>query len=78
VPNRRALVVPYLKKKLAFEVFISGVVLFDAVGCYAYRLPTLQFLPMWAGAMVEIEAGARTFSWLSKRIHFRPVKPLPA
>jgi len=58
-----------VKKKLAFEIFISGVVVFDAVGCYAYGLPTIQFLPMWVGAMLEIEVGARTLGWLSRRIH---------
>ncbi len=52
------------------------MVVFDAVGCYAYRLPTIQFFPMWVGAMLEIEVGARALGWLSRRIHlprsFRP------
>ena len=58
-----------MKKKLAFETFITAVVIFDAIGCYSYHLPTLQFAPMWVGAMLEIEVGARAFGWLSRRIH---------
>jgi hypothetical protein len=45
------------------------VVVFDAAGFYAYGLPYLQFLPMWAGAMLEIEIGARALGWLSKHVH---------
>jgi hypothetical protein len=57
------------RKKALFQVFISGVVVFDAIGCYAYHLPTLQFLPMWAGAMLEIEVGARALGFLARRLH---------
>lgn len=59
-----------MRKKLAFEIFISAVVVFDAVGANAYHLPIWQFFPMWVGAMLEIEVGARVLSWLSKRVHF--------
>ena len=58
-----------MKKKLAFEVFISGAVVFDAIGWHAYHLPVWQFFPMWVGAMAEIELGARALGWLSKRAH---------
>jgi len=57
------------KKKLAFEIFISGVVVFDAVGSNAYHLPVWQFLPMWVGAMLEIEVGAKLLSWTSRLVH---------
>ena len=59
----------YLRNKTAFEIFISAVVVFDTVGYNAYHLPIWQFLPMWVGAMLEIEAGARALSWLSKLFH---------
>jgi len=55
---------------VAFEVFISAVVVFDILGYNAYHLPIWQFFPMWVGAIAEIEVGARALSWLSKRVHF--------
>jgi len=69
-----------LRKKIAFQVFISAVVVFDAVGCHAFHLPTLQFLPMWVGAMMEIEVEARALAFLGRRFHScRPLGPrLPA
>ena len=58
-----------MKKKLALEVFVSGVVVFDIIGWYSNGLPIWQFFPMWAWAIVEIEVGARVLSWLGKRVH---------
>jgi hypothetical protein len=58
-----------LKKKLALEIFVSGVVVFDIVGWNIQGLPIWQFFPMWAWAIVEIEIGARVISWLGKRVH---------
>jgi hypothetical protein len=46
------------------------VVVFDTFGAHAYHLPIWQFFPMWVGAMLEIELGARVLSWLSKLFHF--------
>jgi hypothetical protein len=57
-----------LKKKHALELFVSGIVVFDILGWSADGLPIWQFFPMWAGAIVEIEVGARVLSWLAKRI----------
>jgi hypothetical protein len=56
-----------LNKKLALEVFVSGVVVFDTLGYAWEHLPVWPFLPMWVGAMVEIQVGARVLSWL--RVH---------
>ena len=58
-----------MKKKLALEIFISGVVVFDIIGWDLNGLPIWQFFPMWAWAIVEIEVGARILSWLGKRVH---------
>jgi len=58
-----------LKKKHALEIFVSAIVVFDIVGWSASDLPIWQFFPMWAGAIVEIEVGARVISWLGKRVH---------
>jgi hypothetical protein len=58
-----------LKKKLALEIFISAIVVFDIIGWNVQGLPIWQFFPMWAWAIVEIEVGARLISWLSKRVH---------
>jgi hypothetical protein len=58
-----------VKKKLAFEIFISGVVIFDMFGSYSYHLPIWPFFPMWVGAILEIEIGARLLNWLSKWVH---------
>jgi hypothetical protein len=44
-----------VKKKLAFEIFISAVVVFDILGSRANHLPIWQFFPMWVGAIIEIE-----------------------
>jgi hypothetical protein len=60
-----------LRKTFAFEIFITGVIIFDALGWEWKHLPVWPFLPMWVGAMVEIEVGARIMSWLSKRVHLR-------
>jgi hypothetical protein len=57
-----------LNKKLAFEVFVTGVVVFDALGYAWEHLPVWPFLPMWVGAMVEIQVGARVLGWLRVRI----------
>jgi hypothetical protein len=56
-----------LNKKLALEVFVTGVVIFDSVGYAWEHLPVWPFLPMWVGAMVEIQVGARVLGWL--RVH---------
>jgi hypothetical protein len=58
-----------LKKKHALEIFISAIVVFDIIGSNASDLPIWQFFPMWVGAIIEIEVGARVLSWLAKRIH---------
>jgi hypothetical protein len=58
-----------LKKKLGFEIFMTGVVVWDVVASNALHLPTLQFLPMWVGAMLEIEVGSRILSWFSSHVH---------
>jgi len=58
-----------LRKKLAFEIFISAVVVWDIVASNAYHLPTLQFFPMWVGAILEIEVGARVLTWFSRHVH---------
>ena len=58
-----------LKKKLAFEIFISVVVVWDILASNAYHLPTLQFFPMWVGAILEIEVGARILGWFSRHAH---------
>lgn len=58
-----------MKKRLVLEILISAVLVFDIVGYYALQLPIWQFFPMWAGAIVEIEVGARILTWLSKRVH---------
>ncbi len=58
-----------MKKKLAVEVFMTAVVIFDAAGYYSYHLPVWPFLPMWAGAMLEVEVGARVLTWLSRHLH---------
>jgi len=55
-----------LRKKLAVAMFVSGVVAFDAAGYHAYHLPVWPFLPMWVGAMAEVELGSRAIAWLSK------------
>ena len=56
-----------LKKKLALEAFMSGVVVFDALGYAWQHLPVWPFLPMWVGAILEVEVGARVLVWL--RVH---------
>jgi hypothetical protein len=58
-----------LKKKHALEIFVSGIVVFDIIGWSVDGLPIWQFFPMWVGAIVEIEVGARVLSWLGKRVH---------
>jgi hypothetical protein len=62
-----------LKKKRALEIFVSAIVVFDAIGWYANGLPIWQFFPMWVGAIVEIEVGARVISWFGKRVHLPKV-----
>jgi hypothetical protein len=68
-PVKVASMVMRLRKKLALEVFVSAVVVFDILGYEANHLPILQFFPMWVGAMLEIEVGGRILGWLSKRVH---------
>lgn len=58
-----------MRKKLALEIFISAVIIFDIWGWNANHLPVWQFFPMWAEAIVEIEVGARLVSWLSRTFH---------
>ncbi len=58
-----------MKKKRAFEIFMSGVVVFDILGSAWDHLPVWQFFPMWGAMILEIEVGARAFAWLSKRLH---------
>lgn len=60
---------PKLKKRRAFELFMTGVVVFDVVGFELAHLPVWQFLPLWLGMIVEVEASARFLTWLSKHVH---------
>jgi len=63
-----------LKKKHALEIFVSGIVVFDIIGWSVDGLPIWQFFPMWVGAIVEIEVGARVLSWLGKRVHLSKLR----
>jgi hypothetical protein len=56
-----------LKKKLALELFVTGVVIFDSLGYAWQHHPIWPFIPMWVGAMIEIQVGAKVLSWL--RLH---------
>ncbi len=64
-----------MKKRRAFEIFMTGVVIFDAVGYQIAHLPIWQFLPLWVWMIVEVEVGARALSWLSRRLHFHRPHP---
>ena len=59
-----------MRKKLAVEVFVSGVVVFDMVGSWAYHLPVWPFLLMWVGAMLEVEFWARVIGFAARHLHF--------
>jgi len=59
-----------VKKKLAVEIFVSAVVVFDMFGSWAYHLPVWPFFLMWAGAMLEVEFWARVIGFVSRHVQF--------
>jgi len=64
-----------VKTKLAFEIFMSGVVVFDIFGSAWRHLPIWEFFPMWVGVIVEIEVGARVLGRISRWIRSTPKWP---
>lgn len=55
-----------MNKKRSLELFVTGVVVFDAVGYHANHFPVWPFVPMWVGAMLEVEVGAFLLAWLAR------------